>query len=106
MAIDEQGYYWSLTSTGASTAICSGLNSAQNITLTADCESAADTGYFGIEAAADSTSRFVRMGSSAYSISSGEACVVQLDGPLGCIRPYLISRSGATSIIRIRLLGN
>lgn len=98
---------WSLSSTGASTQVVTppSLLTSQQITVIADMAAAGDTGVFGIEHARTSTSAFVRMGSTAYSVSSGGSVTVQLSGPLYAVRPYLISRTSTTAVMTIQMVG-
>ena len=106
MPILETTYEWSLTSTGASTSILALPNECQNIVIAADCADVASTAGIGIEHARTSTGTYVRMGSTAYAISSGESVVIQLDGPLFYVRPYLISRTDSSVVVRISLKAN
>lgn len=112
MYTDAQ-FRWStaaLISSGASTLVYDGpgLKTCRNITLVIEKPVTTDTCVVGIEAAADSTGRFVRMGSTAYALASSvapnECAVVQLTGPLGAIRPYVISKTASTTKLTITLM--
>lgn len=109
MPIPEAFFKWILTSTGASTTIF-GVNGelrhCRNLTFLIDANVAGDTAAVGIESGPTDTGFFDRMGSTAYSISSGVAATVQFSGPLMCVRPYFISRTAATSAINVTLVGN
>ena len=46
------------------------------------------------------------MGSTGYSLSSGVAATIQLDGPLAAIRPYVISKTASTTEVTILIVAN
>ena len=96
MPIPENSYRWDLGSTGAA-AVAVPCETAYNITLF--CRAGGSTVTLGIEAGGTSTSPFARMGSSAYSLAANEEVVIQLDGPLSLVRPYLIT--GSTCTVRL-----
>lgn len=108
MAILENSASWSLTSSGASTQLWVGLETAQNVTLVVDVSGGTDTCVVGIEHGWEpaSTGHFSRLGSTAYSVSSGASVTIQLNGPMAVIRPYLIAKTAATTTVRIRGLAN
>ena len=110
MPIAEAFFKWVLTSTGASTTIFGTNNElrvCRNLTFIVDCSVTNDTCAIGIESGPTDTGFFDRMGSTAYSVSSGGfAATIQLSGPLACVRPYLIARTASTSVINVTLLGN
>lgn len=107
MGVPEFDFNWLLTSTGAGTVNADdALKNCQRLTIIADCLVAGDTATIGIESGPNSTGFFDRMGSTAYTISSGAAVTIQLSGPLLAIRPYYINRTASTSSVRIRVVGN
>ena len=98
---------WSLTSSGAAAAEAgAGLQQASNLTFVAAVEGITDTASIGIEHALNSTGNFERQGSTLYSISSGVSVTIQLNGPLLCVRPFVISRTASTTVVVIKLVGN
>lgn len=104
----EISHQWVLTSTGAGSAASGlGLRTSQTLTFAVFCEALNDTCAIGIESAPKNTSTaWTRMGSTAYSVSSGGQCViVQVAGPLFQVRPYLIARTASTSFVDVHLTG-
>ena len=109
MPIPEAFFKWTLTSTGASTTVYGTngeLRHCRNLSLLVNTAVAGDTAAVGIESGPTDTGFFDRMGSTAYSVSSGVAATIQFSGPLECVRPYLIARTAATSVITVTLVGN
>lgn len=102
-----QWLFGSGSSTGAHGTIFDGLGLRDCRNLSFHIAKGAETSTVsvGIEAGLDSTSPFVRMGSTAYALSSGEIQVVQLTGPLQAVRPYLIARTDSNAIVRVVLHG-
>lgn len=94
MPIAEAHHIWTLTSTGAGTAK-EGLRTCGFLTLLLQANES--TASVGIEVGRSSTSPFVRMGSTSYDLGWGESQVVQMDGPVPAIRPYLIGPLASTS---------
>ena len=104
----DASFTWSTTaliSSGAAAAYDGeGLKTCRNLTFTIETRAVADTAVVGLEYARTSTSPFVRMGSTAYALASSgalEAQIVQLSGPVGAVRPYVISKTGSTTKIII-----
>ena len=110
MALEHAYFRWStLSSTGASTTVYGvrgELRGCRNITFIADANVAGDTAAIGIESGPTDTGFFDRMGSTAYSVSSGLAVTIQFTGPLECVRPYFIARTASTTVVNITLVGN
>jgi hypothetical protein len=111
MYTDAQ-FTWSTTaliSSGAAQAYDGeGLKTCRQLTFTIEKRVTTDTAVVGIEFARTSTSPFVRMGSTAYALASSvapnECQVVQLAGPIGAVRPYVISKTASTTKVIVSLL--
>ena len=98
--------WFGISSSGAQTAEDGpGLQHSQAITITAWCDAVADTAVIGIEHGWNSTSPFDRLGSTAYSISSGLSVTIQLSGPLRAVRPFVIAKTASTTLVNIALDG-
>lgn len=109
MPIPEVFFKWVLTSTGASATVfgeTGQLRHCRNLTFLVDASVAGDTAFIGIESGPTDTGFFDRMGSTAYSVSSGVSATIQFSGPLLCVRPYLVARTASTSIVNVTLVGN
>ena len=110
MSLAYAHFVWRMgsgTDTGASTTVFDnmGLRACRNLSLYLASDTAS-TMSIGIEVGVDSTSPWVRMGSTAYTLGAGDAVVVQFSGPVEAIRPYLITRTNSAAIATIRLTGN
>lgn len=112
MYTDAQ-FLWStaaLISSGASTLVYDGigLRTCRNLTFTIEKLVTTDTAVVGIEFARTSTSPFARVGSTAYALASSvapnECVVVQLSGPVGAVRPYVISKTASTTKLIVSLM--
>ena len=108
----DASFRWSTTaliSSCASTLVYDGvgLKTCRNLTIIIEKPVTTDTAVVGIEVAATSTGTFVRMGSTAYALASSvapnECQVVQLAGPIGAIRPYVISKTASTTKVVVTL---
>jgi len=98
--------WFGVTSSGAqATEDGPGLQFSEAVTFTAWVDGATDTAVIGIEHAFSSTSNFDRMGSTAYSISSGGQVTIQLPGPLRAVRPFVIAKTASTTVVNINLDG-
>ena len=112
MPFPEVDFKWVTTSSGALTAFEGlGLRAARTITVVAQAGGSASTAEIGIESGLPSdastyTIKFDRMGSTGYSLSSGIAATIQLDGPLAAIRPYVISKTASTTEVTILIVAN
>lgn len=112
MYTDAQ-FRWStaaLASTGASTLVCDGigLRTCRNLTFFLSKLVTTDTAVIGIEFAPDSTSPFARVGTTSYllasSVAPNDGVVVQLSGPVGAVRPYVISKTASTTKLLVTLM--
>jgi hypothetical protein len=105
----EISHQWTALASSGPATPCSGLGLrlSQTINITVGCQAVNDTVVFGIEAAPQNNStNWTRLGSTAYSVSSGGQCaVVQLTGGVQQIRPYIIAKTASTTLVDIQLDG-
>ena len=110
MPLPELHFTWSLTSSGAATALdAPGLRTSRTLTFCAQMDNASgsgDTCVFGLEHGLSSTGTFERLGSTAYTVSSGGSVTVQLNGPLFVVRPFVIAKTASTATLILRVIGN
>ena len=108
MPLREAHFVWSLTSTGAAAAYGAEgqLHDVARLTVVVRSNGAGDTAAIGFESGDNSTGFFDRLGSTLTSVSSGLAATLQFTGPFAVVRPYVIAKTGATSVVNFTLLGN
>ena len=109
MAQREAYFVWSLTSTGAAATVygtAGQLHDVARLTLLVRSNGADDTAAIGFESGDNSTGFFDRLGSTLTTVSSGLTATLQYTGPFAVVRPYVISKTGSTTVVNFTLLGN